>query len=147
MKFGKFSVLAGAVLAVMLAVSPSRAAEMPSEEERDILIISTLLRLNDANISGNYSVLRDLATREFREKNSTDAIAQAFKEFRSRAIRMEELAVREIHPDEEGEMTHDGIVRLSGYIDLSRFRMKYVLRFVMESGIWRMQSIQVDLDQ
>jgi hypothetical protein len=41
-----------------------------SVEQALYLIRSTLLTLNDANRSGNYTVLRDLATPDFQARNT-----------------------------------------------------------------------------
>ena len=48
------------------------------------LIRSTLLTLNDANRSGNYSVLRDLAAPGFQQKNSAADLALIFADLRRR---------------------------------------------------------------
>lgn len=148
MESRKHGLIAATLIAVLLAFSPVPAnAEMPSEEERDILIVSTLLRFNDANLSGNYSVFREMASLDFQSRNSEQDIARAFATFRSEGVNIEEVVVREILPDESGETLHDGILRLAGIIELSRFQMSYELRFQDERGVWRLQSINLDLTQ
>jgi len=47
-----------------------------------LLVRSTLLTLNDANRSGNYTVLRDLAAPEFQAKNTSADLALVFAEMR-----------------------------------------------------------------
>lgn len=48
------------------------------------LIRSTLLTLNDANRSGNYTVLRDLSAPAFQAKNSAADLAHNFADLRKR---------------------------------------------------------------
>lgn len=48
------------------------------------LIRSTLLTLNDANRSGNYSVLRDLAAPDFQAKNTAADLSLSFSDLRRR---------------------------------------------------------------
>ena len=52
--------LAGIVIAsLMIAgafLAPAYAADIPSDDEQDVLIRSTLASFNDANMTGNYSV-------------------------------------------------------------------------------------------
>ena len=48
------------------------------------LIRSTLLTLNDANNSGNYSVLRDLSAPNFQARYSAADLAVIFTDLRSR---------------------------------------------------------------
>jgi len=103
------------------------------------------LRFNDANLSGNYSVLRDRASRQFREQNSLSKVSGAFKVFRDLGINLEEVITRDIQPDEDGETAHGGILRLSGFMDLSQYRMKYELRYVNDGGEWKLLSINVDV--
>ena len=48
------------------------------------LIRTTLLTLNDANRSGNYSVLRALAAPDFQAKNTAADLSQIFADLRRR---------------------------------------------------------------
>jgi hypothetical protein len=59
------------------AVPPAQNLPV-SVEQAFYLIRSTLLTLNDANRSGNYSVLRDLAAPDFQAKNSAADLADSF---------------------------------------------------------------------
>jgi len=49
-----------------------------STEQALYLIRSTLLTLNDANRSGNYTVLRDLAAPDFQARNTAADLSQSF---------------------------------------------------------------------
>jgi hypothetical protein len=68
--------------------TPKSAAQqqtMPvSTEQALYLVRSTLLTLNDANLSGNYSVLRDLAAPDFQARNTAADLAQTFSDLRRR---------------------------------------------------------------
>src|SRR5947209_1738908 len=55
-----------------------------SLEQALYLIRSALLTVNDANRSGNYSVLRDLAAPDFQAKNTAADLAQSFYDLRHR---------------------------------------------------------------
>jgi hypothetical protein len=50
------------------------------------LIRSTLLTLNDANQSGNYTVLRDLAAPDFQARNTAADLSQIFSDLRRRNV-------------------------------------------------------------
>lgn len=43
-------------------------------------------------------------------------------------------------------MIHDGTLRLKGHLDLSQFRLNYLLRFVEEQGDWKLTHISVTTD-
>ncbi|MGA7492214.1 MAG: hypothetical protein WB930_11055 [Syntrophobacteraceae bacterium] len=59
------------------------ASSIPLEQAL-YLIRSTLMTLNDANHSGNYTVLRDLAAPDFQAKNTAADLAQIFSDLRRR---------------------------------------------------------------
>ncbi|MBO6521836.1 MAG: hypothetical protein JJ900_15720 [Rhodospirillales bacterium] len=146
MKDFKRRFLAMVVLAaIVVGGGPRVEADMPNEEQRDILILATLMRFNDANLSGNYSILHGLAAKPFRERNSVQMVADAFEEFRDRNVRIEEILLRDIQPHDDGETMHDGVLRLSGDIEMSRYRMTYHLRFLSENGEWKLYAIDMDL--
>ena len=55
-----------------------------SIEQALYLVRSTLLTLNDANLSGNYTVLRDLAAPDFQARNTAADLGQTFSDLRRR---------------------------------------------------------------
>src|SRR5690349_8321480 len=58
---------------------------MPVTTEQALYLIrSTLLTLNDANRSGNYTVLRDLAAPDFQARNTAADLSQSFSDLRRR---------------------------------------------------------------
>src|SRR5215471_18975151 len=63
------------------ATSPQPAIR---QEQALYLVRSTLLTLNDANHSGNYTVLRDLAAPGFQARNTAADLAFAFTDLRRR---------------------------------------------------------------
>src|SRR5690348_17246315 len=72
-------------------VQASAAADKPAQPAPSVdpgqalyLVRSTLLTLNDANRSGNYTVLRDLAAPDFQARNSAADLASSFADLRRR---------------------------------------------------------------
>ena len=66
-----FNAKALSAIAVVLAISfftPAHSAPVPTDDEQEILVKTTLMTFNDANLTGNYSVLRDKASKPFREQ-------------------------------------------------------------------------------
>ncbi len=142
MKRKTIHALFAVILAVLFAVPIARAdSGLPDETLRDMLIVNTLLRLNDANRTGNYAILRDLASRQFKDEVSLSKIEESFKSFRDLRLWRDEVSVRDFAADEGGEILHEGILRLSGSFTLSRFRLNYLLRFKREDGEWKLFSL------
>lgn len=144
LKLKRFVVLTAFLFAAVLMTSPVQAEPgMPNENERDILIISTLLRFNDANLSGDYSVLHALAAPEFKKQISVEKLSNTFKPFRDQGIDISELLISEFFPDENGEKSHGNLLELSGYSDLTVFRVEYDLGFKHNGSQWQLISIDV----
>ena len=58
------------------------ATQMPDAYKLNMLIRTTLIALNQANQTGNYSVLRDLGTPQFQSLNSDARLAEIFAALR-----------------------------------------------------------------
>ena len=59
---------------------------MPSDDKLIMLINSSLIALNQANATGNYTVLREMAAPGFQQANSAEKLAQVFRQLRSRNL-------------------------------------------------------------
>src|SRR5262245_57709962 len=66
--------------------------QVPTPNQLMILIRSTLLAVNQANLTGNYSVLRDLGTLDFQQTNNVAGLAEIFRDLRIRKIDMGPIA-------------------------------------------------------
>ena len=66
---------------------PNPLPQMPSDDKLLILINSALLALNQANATGNYTVLWDMAAPGFKRANSPERLSQVFSNLRKRNLR------------------------------------------------------------
>ena len=76
-----FDIKAFLALAAVLAMSlstPAHSAPVPTDDEQEILVKATLMTFNDANLTGNYSVLYDKAAKQFRAQ-SRSKMVDSFK--------------------------------------------------------------------
>lgn len=123
-------------------VASPQAAMAVSLEQALYLIRSTLLTLNDANRSGNYTVLRDLASPDFQAANNAADLAQHFAALRQRnfdlyaaAITAPQLAAA---PRIENKM-----LRLTGSFATEPQQINFDLLYQNISGQWRLFGISV----
>ena len=65
---------------------PNPLPPMPSDDKLLILINSALIALNQANATGNYTVLHDMAAPAFKRANSPERLAQSLRNLRSRNL-------------------------------------------------------------
>jgi hypothetical protein len=114
-----------------------------SLEQALYLIRSTLLTLNDANRTGNYSVLRDLAAPGFQQKNNAADLALIFSDLRRRnfdlfavALAVPQLAAAPARDDQ-------GMLRLTGLFPTRPRQIDFDLIFQDVAGQWRLFGISV----
>jgi len=130
------------------SAQPQEATKQPPNslvtlEQALYLIRSTLLTLNDANRSGNYSVLRDLAAQGFQSKNTAADLAQIFSDLRHRHVDL--FAVAVIAPQLQAAPALDdkGMLRLTGYFPTQPLRISFDLLFQNVENQWRLFGISV----
>ncbi len=127
-------------------VSPAPPTLPVTLEQALYLIRSTLLTLNDANRSGNYSVLRDLAAPDFQAKNTAADLAQSFADLRRRNFDLFSVALAApqlTNPPVDG----GGMLRLTGLFPTRPLQINFDLLFQNVSGQWRLFGISVATPQ
>ena len=86
MRFTAIRSIAHVIIAmVMMAAcfAPANAASVPSDDEQEVLIRTTLMTFNDANMTGIYSVLHAKASKEVQAQLSIEKLFETFKPFRT----------------------------------------------------------------
>jgi hypothetical protein len=113
------------------------------------LVRSTLMALNDANRSGNYSVLRDLAGPQFQARNTAAVLSKAFAPFRIANLDLSAAGVVPPRLMAAGVRPGDGVMALEGELPLVESDPGHRLRFAMEfepvQGHWRLLTLSVNV--
>lgn len=114
-----------------------------ADETVTYLVRSTLLSLENANRSGNYTVLRALATPEFQRSNSDAGLAAAFAALRQAGIDLSPAAV--VAPLLETPAVPDAHnrLRLAGSLPGGGQPVGFDLQFAAVGGFWRLDAIAV----
>jgi hypothetical protein len=108
-----------------------------------MLIFSSLIALNQANLTGNYSVLRDIGAPGF-QSNSAARIAEAFTNLRQRNIDLSPVLL--FQPKLLGPPTLDakGMLRVTGFFPTRPERVNFDLLFEFVGDQWKLFGISVD---
>lgn len=114
-----------------------------SLEQALYLLRSTLLTLNDANRSGNYTVLRDLAAPDFQARNTAADLAQIFSDLRRRNFDLFAVAVASPQLTAPPALDQQGMQRLSGFFPTRPLQIRFDLVFQVANGQWRLFGISV----
>jgi hypothetical protein len=143
-KRGKGRLLA-ALLAASLATTAPALAEMAplrvSGPEISMLVRATIVALHQANLTANYSVLRDLGDSQFQAAYSQAALADMFRGFRERGINLEPAVLSDAELDVEPKLTQDGLLRVAGHFPTTPQQIVFDITFRSEGGIWRIDAI------
>ena len=113
-----------------------------STEQALYLIRSTLLTLNDANRSGNYTVLRDLAAPDFQARNTAADLSQSFSDLRRRNF-FYGAALLPPQFTSVPALDQRGFLHLVGYIPTRPQQINFDLLFANVANQWRLFAISI----
>ena len=130
-------------------------AAAQSRRQAVFLIRSTLMALNDANRSGNYSVLRDLAGPRFQERNGLPRLRDTFAAFRQAGVDLSHAGM--IAPEVTLTTTRpgDGVLELHGHLPTAEVvpepaasgqRVRFAMEFEPVQGHWRLLTLSIGVD-
>jgi hypothetical protein len=112
-------------------------------EQALYLIRSTLLTLNDANRSGNYTVLRDLAAPDFQARNTAADLSQSFSDLRRRNFDLYGAALLSPQLTALPALDQRGFLHLAGYFPTRPQQINFDLLFANVANQWRLFGISV----
>ncbi|SEO24146.1 hypothetical protein [Bradyrhizobium sp. OK095] len=125
------------------AAVPAQPSLPVTLEQALYLIRSTLLTLNDANRTGNYTVLRDLAAPDFQARNTAADLGLNFLDLRRRNFDLYGAALLPPQFTEAPSLDPRGMLRLAGYIPTQPQQIKFDLVFQIAAGQWRLFGIAI----
>src|SRR5262245_46501433 len=146
----RFAGVAVALLQVVLMVAllaPTPAAaqrRVPDRLGLEAMIKSTLLTFNDANVTGNYTVLHAKLSKPFRDQYSPERLKEVFKAFADNRIDFDVIAAKIPIFDDEPKITASGILMLKGHFDTNP-NVNYDIDYIESENAWRPIKINVRL--
>jgi hypothetical protein len=117
---------------------------MPDAEKIVLLLRTTLITLNDAMQTGNFTVLRDMGAPGFRDANTAARLAQSFADLGSKGIDLSPTSV--IAPqltEPPGLDQAKGMLRLKGYFPGQPVQINFEMLFQAVDGRWRLFGLSV----
>jgi hypothetical protein len=128
------------------AAAAGQDVSVPTADALMLLIRTTLIALNQANLTGNYSVLRDIGAPGF-QSNSAARIAEAFTNLRQRNIDLSPVLL--FQPKLLGPPTLDakGMLRVTGFFPTQPERVNFDLLFEFVGDQWKLFGMAVDTTQ
>jgi hypothetical protein len=144
------------VLAAALAVIASSGhAETPPQQAKPaqidrngviILIRSSLLALDQANKTGNYTVLRDIGAPGF-QSNSAAKLGEIFAKLRNDNLDLSGVAVIDPQLSLLPQIEANGLMHMAGFFPSVPTQVNFDLAFAPVNGQWRLFGISVSIGQ
>jgi hypothetical protein len=145
------ALLAAGAMSAGLAQEVKPAQEpKPAQIDRNgvlILVRSTLLAIDQANKTGNYTVLRDLGAPGFQAANTAARLGEIFANLRRDRIDLSGVAVLEPQLTLLPEIESNGMMRMSGFFPSVPAEVKFELLYAPVDGQWKLFGVSVALGQ
>ena len=140
-------------LAIAASVSPASAQGEPAAKPANIdrngvlmLVRSTLLALDHANKTGNYTVLRDIGAPGF-QTNSAARLGEIFAKLRNDKIDLSGVAVIDPQLSLLPQIEANGMMHMAGFFPSVSQQVNFELIYAPVEGQWRLFGISVSVGQ
>ncbi len=123
---------------------PAPATPPPVGPEQALYLVrSTLMTLNDANRTGTYTVLRDIAAPDFAARNTAADLAAIFSDLRRRNLDLFAVALLDPRFASTPALDQNGHLRIVGAFPTRPLEIRFDLSFALSQGQWKLFSISV----
>jgi hypothetical protein len=144
------AVLSSAVLAQQApAAKAEQQAPKPANIDRNgviMLIRSTLLAVDHANKTGNYTVLRDIGAPGF-QNNTAAKLGEIFAKLRNDKLDLSGVAVIDPQLSLLPQIEASGMMHMAGFFPSVPAQVNFELMYAPVDGQWRLFGISVSIGQ
>jgi hypothetical protein len=147
----------GALLLVLIASCAVASAQpqptanaKPANIDRNgvmMLIRSSLLALDQANKTGNYTVLRDLGAPGFQAANTAARLSEIFAAQRNDKLDLAGVSVIDPQLSVLPEIMPNGMMHMAGFFPSVPSQVNFELFFAPVDGQWRLFGLSVNVAQ
>ncbi len=116
---------------------------LPSPVSILAMVRNTLLAVDQANKTGNYTVLRDIGGPDFRNTNDAARLAQIFAPLKVQGVDMLAVAVVDPLYRVPPRITAKRMLYVSGQFPILPRRINFELLFESVGGQWRLYGISI----
>ena len=135
-------VIAGVLVTAAFASAQTKAQDVPDAGVQEALVKEALITFNDANMTGNYDVMRLRTAKPFQDKFSSDDLHEMFKGFGEQDIDISTVAGMDLVEDAPSKV-ENGILTITGHFATNPLQVSYVLDFMVEDDDWALIGIDV----
>jgi hypothetical protein len=128
---------------------PQPQAPKPAQIDRNgvlILVRSALLALDQANKTGNYTVLRDLGSPDF-QANSAARLAEIFAQQRKDNVDLSGVAAIDPQLTLLPQIEGNGLMHMAGFFPSVPTQVNFEMIYAPVDGRWRLSGLSVSFGQ
>jgi hypothetical protein len=130
--------------AAQVATPPPLSAQpVPGDLELAKLVWTTMAAVDHANLSGNYSVLRDLSAPGFQSANDAARLTQIFAGLRASGTDLSNTLLLGPTWAAAPMIAPGGLLRLQGYFGLRPTAIAFDLSYQWVGGKWRLIGVSI----
>ena len=139
--------LAAAVMALVAACSlEASALDMPGPSVQEVLVKGTLLTLNDAVATENFTVFHAKLSKPFRDQFPPEKLKAVFRNLIDKHAVFDAVVAERMISDEEAKVDDKGVLKLKGHFETTPKRVKYELGFIQSEGAWKLSGVTIDIE-
>tara|TARA_R110002072_G_scaffold163420_1_gene316090 strand:- start:1175 stop:1597 length:423 start_codon:yes stop_codon:yes gene_type:complete len=131
------------MLCLLMCAPVIAQTPIPDDSVLARLIWSTMLEVDSANRTGNYSVLHALASPQFQRQHSVEDLAQLFGSLRERRVDVGKAILIEPTWYLPPVIDNAGLLRLRGGFEYRPLAIRFDVLYRFVSGGWRIDAISV----
>ncbi len=121
------------------------APAIPDDLRLILMIRNVVVALNQANTTGNYTVLREMGTANFQMTNSSARLAEIFAALRSRKIDLSPVMVFNPKLTSAPALEDGQVLRLAGYFPTSPEQVQFDLAYQRSAEQWLLAGIAINV--
>lgn len=121
---------------------PAAAAPVPDQSTLSKLLWSTMAAVDQANKTGNYSVLRDLGSSGFQANNNAASLAAVFASIRAQRLDLSDTLLVAPSYEFPPAITQPGILRMRGRFPMRPTAVAFDLLYEWNQG-WRLHGVAI----
>lgn len=122
---------------------PASQVPVPGQLELSKMLWSTLLAVDQANQSGNYSVLRDIASQGFQIRNNPAALAQIFTGLRNSRIDLSNALLVPPTYLEPPRLVAENVLQVRSLFQIRPSAIQIEVYYAWEQGRWKLHGVDV----
>lgn len=118
-----------------------------SRSEAVALVRTTFMRLNDANQTAKYEILRDLSAPAFQHRFKISDLNRLFAGFREKRIDLSNALTTDPDVKSAQYLPSQDLLKLTGQLATGAVLSRFQLTFQLSDGHWKLYGIALDFDR